>query len=64
MKVVEKNVIGFYAFLEKHKSKIKRTLKTREQIEKELDKEEKEKIKKGIENINQNIAHETNKLCN
>ena len=46
MKVVEKNVIGFYAFLEKHKSKIKRTLKTREQIEKELDKDEKEKIKK------------------
>jgi len=64
MKVVEKNVIGFHAFLEKHKSKIKRTLKTREQIEKELDKEEKQKIKKGLENINQNIAHETNKLCN
>lgn len=62
MKIVKNNIEGFTAFIESRKTKLKKTLKTREQIEKELDKEEKEKIEKGIENINQNIAHETNKL--
>ena len=60
MKIVKKNVVNFYAFLEKHKNmKRKKRLKTK----KELELDDRKKVEQGIENIKNNIANDTNKLC-
>ncbi len=64
MKLVKKNIEGFTAFIESRKTKLKKRLKSREQVERELEAAEKEQIEKGIENIKNNIANDTNKLCN